>query len=330
MRRREFLTLFGGAAAGWSLAAQAQGERVRRVAVLVGNGIEGERPTQARTDAFRTGLAMLGWNEGRNLRLDFRYGGGDPARIGVEAAELIRLGPDVIVTQAGVATRAVQLQTRTIPIVAAGAGDVAASGLVKDLAHPEANITGVANVFATLGGKWLELLKEAAPGARRVALLQPTFAGPASEADIPSIKDAARASATELVVSQYRNTVELVRAIDAFAAEPGGGLIVGGPPPIPANRDVILQLAAQYRLPTIHGFKEFALEGGLMSYGSDIVDVWRRTTNFVDRILRGTKVSELPVEFPTKFELVVNLKTAKALGLGVSLSFQQRADEVIE
>jgi putative tryptophan/tyrosine transport system substrate-binding protein len=329
MRRRAFIGLIGGAAALPLTARAQETDRVRRVAVLVGNGIEGDAPTQARIDAFRAGLAMHGWNEGRNLRIDFRYGGGDVRRIATAAAEVTRLAPDAIVTQGAAPTAEAQRQTHTIPIVVAGAGDVAANGLVKNLAHPEGNITGVANVFASIGGKWLELLKEAAPGVQRVAFLRPIFLGNAGEADIPAIRDAAQASATELVVLPYQNTVELVRAVDAFAAEGGGGIIVGGPP-YPASRGAILQLVAQHRLPAIQGFKEFAVEGGLMSYGTDILEVWQRTSSFVDRILRGTKVSELPVEFPTKFELVINVKAAKAIGLNIPERLLLRADEVIE
>jgi putative ABC transport system substrate-binding protein len=330
MNRRDLITLLGGAAMLPVAARAQQGERMRRVGVLAGNGAESDPQTQARISAFREKLAKLGWVEERNLRIELRFGGGDANRIGTYAAELVRLAPDVIVTQAAVATLAVQQQTRTIPIIIAGAGDVGASGMVNNLAHPEGNLTGVANVFASIGGKWVELLKEAAPGVRRIALVRSEDTGAGGAANVPSIEEAARALAVPLVDIRYRSAVDIVRGIDAFAVEPDCGLIVAGPPPTPANREAILQLVAQYRLPAIHGFREFAAEGGLMAYGSDIVDVWRRSSDFVDRILRGAKVSDLPVEFPTKFELVINLKAAKAIGLTIPESLLLRADEVIE
>ncbi len=328
MRRRDFITLLGGTAAAWPLAARAQqGERVRRVGVLA-VGTEGDPPQQARLRAFREELAKLGWVEERNLRIDVRFGGGNAGRIGAFAAELVRLHPDVIVAATGTAITAVQELTRAIPIVMVGAGDVFETGLVKNLTHPEANITGVTNTFGSIGGKWLELLKEAAPTVQRVALIRSEISN--GQTYIPSIKEAARASAMQVVDVRYRNAVDLVHAIDAFAAVPNGSLLVMPPPPTAANREAIIQLANQYRLPAIHNFQEFAAEGGLISYGSDIVDVWRRGAAFVDRLLRGTKVSDLPVEFPTKFALVINLKAAKAIGLTVPQTMLVRADEVIE
>jgi putative ABC transport system substrate-binding protein len=327
MKRRDFITLVGGAAA-WPLAAAAQqSERMRRVGVLVG-GTEGDAPTLARIGGFREGLAKLGWVEGRDLQLDIRFGGGNVGRMGAYAAELVRLAPDGILAGTGAAVAAVRQQTSAIPIVAI-AGAATADGLFKDIAHPEGNITGLSIAFASMGGKWLELLKEAAPGVRRIALIQPqvSIAGPGY---MTSIEEAALASGVQVSGIRYRNTVDIVRAIDTFAAEPDGGLIIIPPPPAAADRDAIVELATQHRLPAIHNFREFPLAGGLMSYGSDIADLFRRASAFIDRVLRGAKVSDLPIEFPTKFELVINLKAAKAIGLTIPEAVLLRADELIQ
>jgi len=277
---------------------------------------------------FREGLAKLGWVEGRNLRIDLRFGAADPAGTRASAAELASRDPDVIVTHGGASTRAMQQQTQTIPIVFASVADPVVSGIVKDLARPEGNTTGVTNLYVSIAGKWLELLKEAAPRVERVGLLYNPDEG--SSSFFPSMEEAARVSGVQAISMPYRNAVDLVRAIDAFATEPNGGLIVVPPSPTAADRRTINQLATQHRLPTLHLNRFLAAEGGLMSYGSDPVDVWRRVPFYVDRILRGAKVSELPVELPTKFQLVVNLKTAKAIGLTIPESFLLRADEVIE
>jgi len=329
IRRREFIAGLGGAAA-WPIAAGAQQrERVRRVGVLFGAALESGPAAQTQIAVYREGLAKLGWMEGRNLGLDFRFGGGDGDRIRAYAAELVRLAPDAIVTSTLAATLAVQEHTHTTPIIIAGAGDVATNGLVRNVARPEANITGVTNLFGSIGGKWLELLKEAVPTLNRVSFLGTlAFEGRVGSYR-PSIEVASQALSVQMIEIQYRSAVQLVRAIDAFAAQPNGGLIVG---PATTRIDIgtILELAAQYRLPTIHAAREFAEAGGLISYGSNIPDLWRRVPFFIDRILRGTKVSDLPVEFPTTFQLVINLKTAKAIGIEIPPSLFARADEVIE
>jgi putative ABC transport system substrate-binding protein len=329
MKRRQFITLLGGSAVSWPLAAYAQqAERMRRVGVLIG-GAENDQTNQANIAAFREGLAKLGWAEDRNLRVDLRFGGDDPDRFRAYAAELGSLAHDVIVTSGGAATRAMQQQTQTVPIVFTGAGGTVDTGIVKNLARPEGNITGIANLFSSISGKWLELLKEAVPRVERVAVTyNPQVSAAAS--DISSIEEAARVLAVKAIKVPFSDAVDLVRALDAFAAEPNGGLIVLPPNPTPANRGTILRLAAQHRLPTIYPNRIQAAEGGLMAYGSNPVDRLRRAASFVDRILRGAKVSELPVEYPTKFELVINLKTAKALGLTIAESFLLRADELIE
>jgi putative tryptophan/tyrosine transport system substrate-binding protein len=235
----------------------------------------------------------------------------------------------VIVTSGGAATRAMQRQTQTIPIVFTGAGS-SVDGLVKNLARPEGNVTGIANLFPSIGGKWLELLKEAAPQVEKVAVIYNPQLLSDYSGYISSIEQAARVLMMKAIKVPYRDAVDLVRAIDAFAAEPNGGLIVLPPTPTPANFGTILRLAAGHRLPTIHSVRSEAAEGGLIAYGSNQVDRLLRAASFVDRILGGAKVSELPVEFPSKFELVINLKTAKGIGLTIPESFLLRADEVIE
>jgi len=331
MRRRDLIAGLGSAAA-WPLAARAQQtDRVRRIG-MAASGTENDQADQAAIAAFREGLAKLGWTEGRNLRIDLRFGGDDADRIRAYAAELVKLAPDVIVTGGGPATRAVQQRTRAIPIVFVSVGDPVDSGIVKSQARPEGNATGVTNHYVSIGGKWLELLKGAAPRIERVALIyNPQLASDKDrQGTFSAIEEAARALAVKAIKLPFRDALDIVHGIEAFAAEPNGGLIVMPPPPTAANRAVILRLAAQHRLPAIYQARSYVAEGGLMAYGSNRTDLYRRAPYFVDRILRGTKVSELPVEFPTKFELVINLKTAKAIGLIIPESFLLRADEVIE
>jgi putative ABC transport system substrate-binding protein len=327
MKRRDFMVMLSAAA--WPLAARAQqGERIRRIGVLA-SGTEGDPASQAQVAALRDGLAKLGWVEVRNLRIDLRFGGGDAGRIRALAAELVSFAPEVIVASGVESTLALQRQTQTIPIVTTGVGDPVANGIVKSLASPEGNTTGVTNLFSSIGGRWLELLKEAAPRVERVGLIYNAQVVQ-NVGFFPSIEEAARRLAVTAVRTPYRDAVDLVRGIDAFASEPNGGLIVVPPRPADANRVAILRLAAQHRIPTIYQDRAYTAEGGLMAYGSNTDDNFRRASYFVDRIFRGAKVSELPVEFPTKFELVINLKTAKAIGLDIPPSLLARADEVIE
>jgi putative ABC transport system substrate-binding protein len=324
MKRREFITLLGGAAVAWPVAARAQQpERVRKVGILS----VGAEDVSNQISAFRDALAKLGWIEGRNLDIEPRFSGDSDAVTRRYAAELVSLAPDVIVTRGGFATFVMQQLTRTIPIVTAGAGDPIAAGLIKDMAHPEGNITGVTNRVTSIYGKLLELLKEAAPSVRRVAILQPDRTVSA----FAQIDDAARALALKVIYIPYSTAVDMVRGIDAFAVEPDGGLMARAPALLTSyNRQVMLQLAAQYRLPTVSQFREFAAEGWLISYGNDLVEQGRHAAFYVDRLLRGAKVSDLPLEFPTKFDLIINLKTAKALGLTVPPTLLALADEVIE
>jgi putative ABC transport system substrate-binding protein len=328
MRRRDFITLLGGAAVACPLAARAQqAGRMRRVGILAGTAEDNPDARANGRAALRDELAKLGWIEGRNLRIDMRFTLSDPARMRAYAVELVSLAPDVIVTSSRPATTAVQEQTKTIPIVFTAGGDPVTNGVVKNITHPEGNTTGFTNTFDSLSGKWLEFLKEAAPHITRVALVfnpQSVNVG-----YFRSIEAAAPLLGVQAIKTPVRNPLELVRAVDAFAAEPNGGLLVV--PVLPEDSYQMLhRVAAEHQLPSIHSNRGDVAEGGLMSYGPDITDNYRRAATYIDRILRGTKVSELPVQAPTKFELIVNLKTAKALGLTIPEGFLLRADELIE
>jgi putative ABC transport system substrate-binding protein len=328
IRRREFITLLGGTAVAWPLAARAQqGRPMRRIGVLAGS-TEDSPVTRGNLAALREVLAKLGWIEGRNLRIDFRSAANDPDRTRAYAVELVSLSPDVIVTGNGPATRAVQQQTQTIPIVFTAGGDPVSNGVLQNIARPEGNTTGVTNAFDSFGGKWLELLKEAAPHIKRVALV--VNPETALVGYIPSIEAAAPLLGVQVIKTPVRNPLEIVRAIDVFAAEPNGALLIVPVQPTGANIELILRLAVQHRLPAVYPNRQNVADGGLMTYTPDFPDLYRRAASYVDRLLRGAKVSELPVQFPTKFELIVNLKTAKAIGLTIPEAFLLRADELIE
>jgi putative ABC transport system substrate-binding protein len=328
LHRRSFLTLLGGAAAAWPLAATSQQDgRMRRIGIL-DVGDESDPFIQSRWDATRDELAKLGWIEGRNVRFDRRFSADDPNRARANADELVRLAPDVIAVASGPASLALLQRTRTIPIVFTSVGDPVAVGLLRNLARPEGNITGITSLYQSMGGKWLELLKEAAPRTARIGLIYASET--VNDQYFTVMNSAAEVLALRIARTPYRNAAELEHAIDTFAAEPNGGLVMVPPPPIPSNRELINRLALKYRLPTIHVSKPYAVEGGMIAYGSDAVNSHRIAASYVDRLLRGAKVSELPVQFPTKLELVVNLKTAKAIGLTIPETFLVRADEVIE
>jgi putative tryptophan/tyrosine transport system substrate-binding protein len=325
MKRREFVTLLGGAAVAWPLAARAQ-ERERRVAVLMPFS-ENDPEAQLRLTALRQALASFGWREGRDVRFDVRWTAGGP---GIEAAakELIAGTPEVVVAESTPAAAALQRETRTTPIVFLQAGDPVGFGFVANLARPGGNLTGFTNYEPSMGGKWLEILKEISPDLARVgALFNPkTHTGQfwrVLETAAPSIG---------LVFSKMpaQDVAELDRAIEGLAREGNGGLLVMPDIFTVNNRERIIALAAQHRLPAMYPFRTFAKGGGLATYGIDNIDVYRRAAGYVDRILRGANPAELPVEAPTKFELIINLKTANALGLRVPLHLQQLADEVIE
>jgi putative ABC transport system substrate-binding protein len=328
MKRREFITLLGGAAA-WPFAARAQqGDRVRRIGVLNGSD-ENDPLAKAQISAFTQALAGLGWTDGRNVRMDLRWHGDDSSRIRTLAQELVGLQPDIILAGSTPVTVALQRETRTIPIVMAGVGDPVASGLVPNLNHPGGNVTGFALFEPSLGGKWLELLSEIAPGLKRAAFMFNPDTGLAS-AFMPSLETAARSLKVEPIIAHIHSDAEIETAIIALGREPGGGLVVVPDGSIAGHIAPIISAAARSNVPAVFWPADFAREGGLLSYGFDRVDPYRRAATYVDRILRGEKPADLPVQFSTKFEMVVNLKTAKALGLNVPQSILLRADEVIE
>ena len=330
MRRREFIVGVGGAAV-WPLAAWAQqGERVRRIGVLM-DFDENDPEAKRRVSAFTQALADLGWTEGRNVRTDLRWGGGrDIDRMRALAQELVGLQPDIIVTNgASTGTVALQRETQTIPIVFVNASDPVASGIVARLDRPGGNVTGFANLEATLGGKWLELLSQIAPALKRAAIMFNPDSAPVSTY-MPSFEAAARSVKVEPITASVHSDAEIETTIIALGREPGGGLVVMPGSFIVTHRAPIISAAARNNIPAVYAFSYYARDGGLLSYGPDVVDIYRRASSYVDRILRGAKPGDLPVRFPTKFEMVVNLKTAKALGLGVPQSILLRADEVIE
>jgi putative ABC transport system substrate-binding protein len=328
MRRREFIAGLGSAAT-WPLVARAQqGERVRRVGVLM-FGDEDDPVVKTARSAFTQALAGLGWADGRNVRMDLRWWGDDINQIPAIAKELVGLQPDIIVASTTPATAALQRQTRTIPIVFVGVGDPVASGFVAALNQPGGNITGFGFLEASLGGKWLQLLSEIAPGIKRAAIMFNPDAGPSS-LYMPSLETAARSLKVVPFIAPVHSDVEIETAIVALGREPGGGLVVLPDVFVDVHRQSIISATARNNVPAVYSRSDFARDGGLLSYGPDPLDIWRRAATYVDRILRGAKLAELPVQFPTKFEMAVNLKTAKALGLDVPLSLQQLADEVIE
>jgi putative ABC transport system substrate-binding protein len=328
IRRREFITLLGGAAT-WPLAAHAQqGDRVRRIGGLI-PGDENDPMVKTAASAFDQALADLGWAYGRNVRVDTRWGGGDINRIRALAQELVGLHPDIIVTSGTPATVALQRETQTIPIVFASVADPVATGIVPRLNQPGGNITGFALYEPALPGKWLQLLTEIAPELNRAAIMFDPD-NPGSSVDMPSFEKAARSLKVEPIMAPVRSDSEIETAIIALGREPGGGLVVPGDAFMNAHRTSIIAAAARNNVPAVYSASYFARDGGLLSYGADVVDIVRRAARYVDRILRGEKPGDLPVQFPTKFEMVVNRKTATALGLAVPPTILLRADDVIE
>jgi putative ABC transport system substrate-binding protein len=328
MRRRAFITLLGGAAAAWPLAVQAQqSERKRRVGVLMGLGADAE--AQDRIAAFEQGLLQSGWTNGRNLQIDYRRGAGDTNSTRRYADELVALAPDVILASGGTAMGALLQATRTIPIVFTQTPDPVAAGFVASLARPGGNATGFTTSEYGMSGKWLELLKEIAPNVTRAAVLRdPTI--PAGIGQFASIQSAAPSFGVELSPVDVRDASEIERDVTAFAHGSNSGLIVTSSALAAFHRELIITLAARYRLPAVYSYRYFATSGGLISYGPDPIDQYRRAAGYVDRILKGEKPADLPVQAPTKYELAINLKTAKALGLTVPPTLITRADEVIE
>jgi putative ABC transport system substrate-binding protein len=327
MRRREFIAGLGSTAAGPLVARAQQGDRVRRIGVLVVGDENDSLEAVGSVSALTQALADLGWTVGRNVQMDFRAGG-DLNRIRAFAQELVGLQPDIIVTGSTQTTAPVQRETRTIPIVFASAGDPVSSGIVPRLDRPGGNVTGFGRSEASLGGKWLELLLEIAPGLKRAAIMFNPDTN--STVYMPSFERAARSLKVEPITAPVHGDVEIETAIIALGREPGGGLVSMAGGFMVAHRAQIISAAARNKVPAVYEFSDFARDGGLLSYAPDSVDLLRRVASYVDRILRGEKPGDLPVQLPTKFEMVVNLKTAKALGLTVPQSILLRADEVIE
>jgi putative ABC transport system substrate-binding protein len=329
MRRRDLISLVGGVVVCPLAARAQQSERMRRVGVLMGYA-ETDPAAQTQIAALRQGLQKLGWEEGRNIHLDVRFPGGDVSAVRTSLMELMRLTPDVLVTNTNLVTAAVQAEVRTIPIVFIFVGDPVGSGFVSDDARPNGNLTGFANWDSpAMSGKWLELVKEIAPQVERVGfMIHPET--PALMRYFKSAEAPASALKVKLVALGVHDAAEIERALIAFAAEGNGGLIVGPHAVTLTNRDLIVAMAARLRLPAIYPVAFYAQAGGLISYGLDPVNQFQQGAGYVDRILRGAKPADLPVQYPTKLQLVVNLKTAKALGLAIPESFLQRADEVIE
>jgi putative ABC transport system substrate-binding protein len=334
VRRRQFIVGLGSAVAWPSMALAQQSDRVRRIALVMpfDENLARERGVMRNAHTvFTQALADLGWADGRNVRMDLRWGGDDINRARALAQELVALQPDIIVAVGTPATVALQRETRTIPIVFVSLADPVASGIVPRLDHPGGNVTGFANFEATLGGKWLELLSEIAPGLKRAAIMFNPDTSPALAAFMSSLETAARSLKVELITAPVHSDVEIETAIIALGREPGGGLVVMGDIFMNAHRAPVISAAARNKVPAVYPLPDVARNrGGLLSYVPDQVDVFRRAASYVDRILRGAKPGDLPVQFPTKFEMVVNLKTAKALGLTVPQSILLRADEVIE
>ena len=310
IKRREFIAGLGSAAAWPVMARTQQADRVRRIGVLMG-GDENDPLRKTWVSAFTQALADLGWTDGRNVRMDIRWGGYDINRVRALAQELVGLQPDIILTNLGPAIFALQRETGTIPIVFASVVDPVASGIVPRLDQPGGNVTGFANLEATLEGKWLELLSEIAPGLKRAAILFNPDTAPVS-AYMHSLETAARSLNVVPITARVHSDVEIETAITALGREPGGGLVVMPDIFTVAHRAPIISAAARNSIPAVYGFSYFARDGGLLSYGVDAVDQWRRAATYVDRILRGEKPGDLPVQFPTKFEMVVNRKTATA------------------
>ena len=330
MRRREFITLLGGAVA-WPLATRAQQPaQVRPIGMLIGYA-ENDPETQARLSAFRQGLEHLGWTEGRSVRIDYRFAPASPDQAQLFAKELVALRPDILIGNSTPAAAALLRETRTIPVVFVGVSDPVGSGFVASIARPGGNTTGFTNFEPSLIGKWLEMLKEVAPGIVRAAVIfNPKTAPGGGSFFLGPFEPVARSLAVEPIAARVNDTTEIESAVAAIGREPGGSLIVMPDAFTTVHRQLIILLAARHGLPAIYPYRYQAVEGGLLSYGVDTVDLLRRAAPYVDRILKGERPADLPVQAPIKFELVVNLRTAKALGLKIPETFLLRADEVIE
>ena len=327
--RREFIAALGGSAV-WSLAALAQqGEVMRRISVLSGFAVD-DPEAQMRIAAFRRGLREQGWSEGHNLQIEYRWAGPDAGRIKAFAAELVATSPSLILAMTSPSVAALREVTRAVPVVFVGIGDPVGQGFVASLARPGGNITGFTGFEFSLGEKWIGFLKELAPGVSRAAFLFHPEAGPYYSSWLKSVEDAASALGVQISAAPILTTADVEVAISAIAALPGGGLIVEPDAYTSANRRLIIGLAAKYRLPAVYAYEGAAAEGGLLSYGPDEDDLFRRSASYIDRILKGEKPADLPVQEPLKYELVINLQTAKALGLTVPNTLLTSATKVID
>ena len=328
MRRREFITFLGGAAA-WPLAARAQQpERMRRIGVLI-NLTADDPQSQARIAVLLKGLQQFGWAEGLNIRIDYRWGSGDVNRLRNYAAELIALAPDVVLAGGSEAAATFQQASRNLPIVFVNVADPVGAGYVDSLSRPGGNATGLVLFEYGISPKWLELLKEIASGVTRVAVIRDA-AIPAGIGQFGAIQGVSSSLGVEVSPLGLRDANEIERALTAFAQGPNGGLIVTASPAAVSHRDLIIKIAARHRLPAVYPYRLFVTSGGLMSYGPDQVGQYRQAAGYIDRILKGEKPADLPVQAPTRYELVINLKSAKALGLEIPATLLARADEVIE
>jgi putative ABC transport system substrate-binding protein len=331
MRRREFIIGLGGAAMAWPLAARAQQpDRTRRIGVLMAYD-ENDPVAKAWLSGFTQGLAELGWTDGRNLRMDLRWAGGNVNLIRLFAKELVDLQPELIFAPTTPVTAALQRETRTIPVVFANVGDPVGSGFVASLPRPGGNITGFATHEAAMAGKWMELLTEIAPGVKRVAIMfNPDIAPGGGSYYLPAFEAAARSFKVAPIAAPVHGDAEIETVIASLSREPRGGLVVNGDTFMEVHRATIIMLAARNNVPAVYFDAVFARDGGLLSYGPDRADIFRRAASYADRILRGAKPADLPVQLPIKFVMALNLKTATALGLTVPPSILLRADEVIE
>ena len=327
MRRREFIVLIGGAAAAWPVAANAQ--QPRRIGALTSPYLPTDKEGIASANAFADTLQKLGWHDGDNLRIEYRWPGGDPALIKAAAADMVNAAPDLIVVAANAAVAEVHRLTNTIPIVFTRVADPVGSGFATSLARPEGNITGFQASDAGLGGKWVEVLHDADPAVSRLAAIYGSDSK-GNEAFLATAQAGARLITVPLTAIDISKDQNLDAALASFASDPGGGLIVIPHQWITSNRKIIIALAERYRLPAIYGYRLFAADGGLISYGPDDIGQWRGVATYANRILKGEKPSDLPIQAPTKYQMVINLKAAKAIGLSVSPAFASRADEVIE
>jgi putative ABC transport system substrate-binding protein len=328
MNRREVITLIGGSAAWPMVASAQQPERMRRIGVLIGL-LEGDSEGQARLGAFRKGLLELGWIEGRNIQIEYRWSGSDTARLQAHAAELVALMPEVIFAASGTPLAALHRETRTVPIVFTNANDPVDDGFVASWSRPGGNITGLPMFEYAIGSKWLELLKQIAPHVTRAAVIldpsQPSYAG-----TLRAIEAASPSLSIEPSMAGIRDGTQIEHAITTFAGEPNGGLIILPSTVAAVHRDLLVTLAARHRLPAVYPYRPFVAAGGLASYSPNLLELYRRAASYVDRVLKGEKPANLPVQGPTKYELVINARTAKALGITISDRLLALTDEVIE